>query len=460
MDKERVNEIMRQAKSLHFAGIGGISMQSLALWAKRNGYSVTGSDRSESPIIGVLRAHDIPVAIGQAEENVADADVLIYSVALKPDNPELVGAAKRGIPTLTRGEFLGYMMSFYKIRVGISGTHGKSTTTAMLAHILLHAGVDPTIANGAVMPEIGGSSKIGGNKEFFVYEACEYKDSFLSFCPTDAVITNVELDHTDYFADLDAIIASFSASIRGAELVYVNADNENAMRATEGYTGRRITVSLKDPGATFYAADLCFEHGCARYTLTHKGTPLCRIKLPVIGEFNAANSLCAAAVASSYQIPAEQIASALADFGGVARRFEHKGDARGVAVYDDYAHHPDEVRATVTGLAALDYGKVYLVFQPHTYTRTRDLWSDWVSVFRYADQLGIRVILADVFAARETDDLGVSSQMLASECGAGYFPDFETIAEYLKDRAEPGDLILTMGAGQAYRVGEILLKEV
>ncbi len=459
MDKVRVNEIMKDAKRLHFAGIGGISMQSLALWAKRNGFAVSGSDRTQSPILSVLRAHDIPVAIGQAEENVTGADVLIYSVALKTDNPELVAAAKQGIPTLTRGEFLGYMMSFYKIRVGISGTHGKSTTTAMLAHIFLHAGVDPTIANGAVMPEIGGSSKIGNDKNYFVYEACEYKDSFLSFCPTDAVITNVELDHTDYFADLDAVIASFRASIKEAERVYINADNENARRGVEGFPREVVTVSLTDPSAVFYAADLCYSHGCARYTLTHLGQSLCRVKLPVIGEFNAANSLCAAAVAYTYGIPADRIAAAFADFGGVARRFEHKGDMDGVAIYDDYAHHPDEVRATVTGLAALGYDHVYLVFQPHTYTRTRDLWNDWISVFRYAGELGIRVILADVFAARETDDLGVSSQMLAAECGADYFPDFETIAEHLKARTVPGDLILTMGAGQAYRVGEILLKK-
>lgn len=460
MDKVRVNEIMKNAKRLHFAGIGGISMQSLALWAKRNGFTVSGSDGVQSPILSVLRANDIPVAIGQTEENVTGADVLIYSVALKPDNPELVGAAKQGIPTLTRGEFLGYMMSFYKIRVGISGTHGKSTTTAMLAHILLRAGVDPTIANGAVMPEIGGSSKIGGNKDYFVYEACEYKDSFLSFCPTDAVITNVELDHTDYFADLDAVIASFRASIKEAERVYINADNENARRAVEGCSAQVVTVSLKDPSAEFYAADLCFEHGCARYTLTHRGHPLCRVKLPVIGEFNAANSLCAAAAAYCHGIPAERIAEALADFGGVSRRFEHKGDFGGVAVYDDYAHHPDEVRATVRGLGALGYKKVWLVFQPHTYTRTKDLWADWVSVFKEAGELGIRVILADVFAARETDDLGISSKMLAEECGADYFPDFDAIAHRLRCRAAEGDLLLTMGAGQAYRVGEILLEKI
>ena len=186
---------------------------------------------------------------------------------------------------------------------------------------------------------------------------------------------------------------------------------------------------------------------------------MCRIKLPVIGEFNAANSLCAAAAAHVHGIPAEKIAEALADFGGVARRFEHKGDAHGAAVYDDYAHHPDEVRATIRGLGALGYKNVWLVFQPHTYTRTKDLWADWVSVFREAGELGIRVLLADVFAARETDDLGISSEMLADACGAEYFPDFEAIARALLCRAGEGDLILTMGAGQAYRVGEILLKK-
>lgn len=459
MEKTQVNEILSRARRLHFAGIGGISMHSLALWAKRGGFAVTGSDRSESPIIGVLRAHDIPVFIGQRAENVAGADVLIYSVALTPDNPELVSARKTGIPILTRGEFLGYMMSFYRVRVGISGTHGKSTTTAMLSHIMLRAGADPTIACGAIMPEIGGSSRIGSNRDFFIYEACEYKDSFLSFCPTDAVITNVELDHTDYFPDLDAVIASFAASVREAARVCVNIDNANAVRAAEGCGDRVITVSLSDPAADFYAADPACEHGCARYTLMHRGQPLCRIKLPVIGRFNAANSLCAAAVAYGHGIAPDLIAAALADFAGVSRRFERKGEFNGIAVYDDYAHHPDEVRATVQGLGALGYRKVWLVFQPHTYTRTKDLWNDWVSVFSGAKERGIGVILADIFAARETDDLGVSSKMLADACGAEYFPDFESIAARLRAVATPGDLILTMGAGQAYRVGEILLGE-
>ncbi len=457
MEKAQVNEILSFARHLHFAGIGGISMQSLALWAVRNGFSVSGSDRTQSPILDVLRAHDIPVAIGQRAENITGADALIYSVALAADNPELVAARAAGIPILTRGEFLGYMMSFYRIRAGISGTHGKSTTTAMLSHILLRAGADPTIACGAVMPEIGGSSKIGANKDYFIYEACEYKDSFLSFCPTDAVITNVELDHTDYFPDLDAVIASFAASVKDADHIYVNIDSANAVRAVAGCGDRVITVSLTDPAADFWAADLSFDHGCARYTLMHDGAPLCRIKLPVIGRFNASNALCAAAVAYGYGIAPEQIADALADFVGVSRRFERKGEVGGAAIYDDYAHHPDEVLATVQGLGALGYRKVWLVFQPHTYTRTKDLWDRWVSVFSSAAGYGIRVILADIFAAREVDDLGVSSKMLADACGALYLPDFESIAAYLRRTAAPGDLILTMGAGRAYRVGEILL---
>lgn len=458
MIKENVKLIMKNAAHLHFAGIGGISMSSLALWAVRHGFTVTGSDRVNSPILDTLRENGITVRIGQNTSNVEGADAVIYSVALKPDNPELVAANRMGIPTLTRGEFLGYMMSFYRVRIGISGTHGKSTTTAMLSHIFLQAGADPTIACGAVMPEIGGASKIGGDKNTFIYEACEYRDSFLAFCPTDAVITNIELDHTDYFADLDAVIHSFKESIKEAECVYINVDNKNTRAAVTDFKGEVVTVSTVDPSATFYAADLSFRKGCGSYTLVHRGKELCRITLPVIGAFNVSNSLCAAAVAYSYMIPPAQIARSLADFVGVDRRFQHKGDMDGIAIYDDYAHHPDEVQATLSGLSALDYGKVYLVFQPHTYTRTRDLWSRWVEVFRYAADHGITVILADIYAARESDTLGVSSRKLADETGALYFPDFAAITNYLRTVAVAGDLILTMGAGQANRVGEMLLK--
>lgn len=457
---KRINEvagILSTAKKLHFAGAGGISMSSLALWAKGRGYIVSGSDRSPSALTEMLEKNGIAVAIGQSAENVDGADAVIFSVALHPDNPELVAAVGQGIPCLTRAEFLGYMMSFYRVRIGISGTHGKSTTTAMISHILIEAGADPTVACGAVMPELRGASRIGADHNIFVYEACEYRDSFLSFCPTDAVITNVELDHTDYFADIDQIIDSFGKSIENASTVYINADNEGARRATAHFDGKIVTVSLSDPTADYSAADLVYRHGCGCYTLLHKGEPVCCISLPLIGGFNVYNSLCAAAVCLGHSVPPALVASALSSFGGVARRFEHKGERDGVAVYDDYAHHPDEVLATLRSLPALGYRHMYLVFQPHTYTRTHDLWDRWVAAFNEAKELSVRVILADIYAARETDDLGVSSEKLAKECGALWLPDFESISRYLKENAKAGDLILTMGAGQAYVAGDLFL---
>lgn len=459
MTRDNVYQIMKSATKLHFAGIGGISMSSLSLWAKNQGFTVSGSDRVASPILDSLREAGIEVAVGQKASNVVGADAVIYSVALREDNPELVAAREQKIPVLTRAAFLGWMMSLYRVRIGVSGTHGKSTTTAMISHIFLEAGADPTIACGAIMPEIEGASRIGGDRNTFIYEACEYRDSFLAFCPTDAVITNIELDHTDYFADLDAIIRSFAASIRDAECVYINIDNPHTRRAVADYHGELITLSIKDPSATFYAKDLTFEQGRGSYTLTFHGRELCRISLPVIGEFNVYNSLCAAAVTYSYMIPPSRIASALSDFVGVCRRFQHIGDFDGVSVYDDYAHHPDEVRATLKELPALGYHKIYLVFQPHTYTRTKDLWDRWVEVFSKAGEAGIEVILTDIFAARETDDLGVSSEMLAEQTGAAYFTDFESVAGYLRAVVRSGDLVLTMGAGQASKVGELLLRD-
>ncbi len=454
--KSETKLILDQANSLHFAGIGGISMSTLAMLALQKGYTVSGSDRSESDAVKKLMAAGIPVTIGHLPEAVEGKDAVVYTAALGMDNPELDAASKLGIPLISRGEFLGYIMGAYETRVGVSGTHGKTTTTSMLSHIFIAANYDPTVANGAILPEIGGAYRLGA-PDYFLYEACEYKDSFLSFQPSIAVITNVELDHTDYFESLDDIIASFRKSIEPSHAVVANMDSENVKRALEGYDGWIIGISLTDENADFYPKDLHFDHGMGVYTLCKKGIPLCEIHLPVIGEFNVYNSLCAAAVAVTCGIDPQVIAEAFPTFVGASRRFEKKGmaevDGGKVMVYDDYAHHPDEIRATLTAATRLGYDRVRCVFQPHTYSRTYDLLDEFKTSFSAADE----IIFADIYAARETDTKGVSSALLADLAGGLYLPSFEAIADYLAKTAKPGDLILTMGAGDVYKIAGLVL---
>lgn len=427
-------------------------MSTLAALSVSYGYSVSGSDMNESELVKRLAAKGVKIYLGHSKENVLGADAVVYTAAVFGKGLDEVNAAKdAGAIVITRGEFLGYLMKKYDLPIGVSGTHGKTTTTGMISHIMMEAELDPTIANGAVIPSLGGAYREGGTK-YFVYEACEYKDSFLSFFPKISVITNVELDHTDYFTDLDAIIASFKKSLLPAERVVYNMDNEGACVAVSEFEGEKISVSAKNDRADFYAKNVEFVKGCGKYDLVYKGKIICQINLPVIGKFNVENSLCAAAVCVLCGVDPNTVAAALSTFKGAKRRFERVGIVSGVAVYDDYAHHPDEIRATLTAARNLGYNKVYCVFQPHTYSRTHDLLDQFEEALKIADE----VILADIYAARETDTLGVSSAMLASDIGGKYFNTFEGIAKYLKSVLERGDLVITMGAGDVYKVGLVL----
>jgi len=445
-------DFLSRCKRLHFAGIGGISMSTIAALALERGCLVTGSDRSVNANVVKLREKGITVYEGHFPENVEGCDAVVYTAALDNSNPELVRARELGIPLVSRGEYLGFLMSTYDRRIGVSGTHGKTTTTSMISHIFLGAGLDPTVANGAVLPEIGGAYR-AGSKESFIYEACEYKDSFLSFCPTDAVITNIELDHTDYFRDLDHIISSFAKAVSSAERVFVNKDNPNTLKALEGFEGQIITVSVQDGNADYFAKDVTYSNGFGSYTLCSGGEALCRIVLPVIGEFNVYNSLCASAVSHTFGVSPALISRSMASFAGASRRFERKASINGVDVYDDYAHHPSECALTINAALQMGYKRFYCVFQSHTYSRTHDLLSDFETIFSGAIERGVQVIFAPIYAARETDTMGISAEKMASDVGAISFSGFDEIAEYLADRVEPGDLVLTMGAGDVYKIG-------
>jgi len=448
------NEILQNAKRLHFVGIGGISMSSLALLARRAGYEVTGSDRNNSALVEECRMAGCKITLGHFAESVEGADAVIYTAAVSFDSPELKRAKELSIPCFSRAEFLGEVMLAYPTRIGISGTHGKTTTTSMTAHILIETQKNPTVANGAVSAALGGSALRVGGEEYFVYEACEYKASFHSFFPTVAIITNVELDHTDYYTSLAHITDSFRTSLKGAEIAIVNGDDEDAMKAASDFTGKLIRFSLKDEAADYFAKDITFVDGRGRFTLCQNGREVSAVTLPMIGHFNIANALAAIAASHCCGVSLQDAAEALASFKGAARRFELKFTQNGITVFDDYAHLPSEIAATLTGAKHTGAKRIITVFQPHTYSRTHDLFDGFVKALSLSD----RVILPDIYAARETDTLGVSSEKLANAIGekATYMKSFEDIADYLAKEAREGDLILTMGAGDVYKIGNLL----
>ncbi len=449
-------ERLKSSEKIHFVGVGGISMSTLAALAQKYGYRVSGSDMNRNDLTDRLADSGVEIIIGNRPENVVGADAVVYTAAIFGKGKEEVEAAeKAGILTVSRGEFLGFLMKNYKCRIGVSGTHGKTTTTSMISHLMIKAEMDPTVANGAVAPELGGAYRAGG-RDYFVYEACEYKDSFLSFFPTIAVITNIELDHTDYFSSVSDIINSFKKAIAPADLVVYNKDNANACTAVSGFDGWAVGVSISDPDADFYAANLSYKDGCGSYDLVQKGNVLCRIDLPVIGAFNVANSLCAAAVCILCGMNPATVSAAMSAFKGAKRRFERRAIVKGVAIYDDYAHHPDEIEATLKATKRLGYNRVFCVFQPHTYSRTHDLLARFEKAFANADE----VIFADIYAARETDTMGVSSSSLAEAAGGKYFDSFVKIADYVAKTAKSGDLVITMGAGDVYKVGDLLIDDL
>lgn len=525
MKQTQLIDFLKEKRRLHFAGIGGISMSSLAMIAKRMGHSVTGSDRSENKTVVLLKEQGIPVAIGHAPDNLGDAEAVIYTAALSKEVPELRAAEAKGLPLIPRSVFLGALMSAYPHRVGVSGTHGKSTTTAMIAHILLSLGRDPTVVSGAATACLKGAYRIGGN-DCFVYEACEYKAAFLDFHPTVAVVTNTELDHTDFYPSLNAVTAAFSASIREASVVVANADDPAAEavlwedfglppygkpygkqngkpygksngssygkpydnggegKGQEGRSEKQLLLfSLETPQADLYGHGFCATQEGIRFTLTVKDDPAwyarlgetwgspwhkawdngqpakktpeggrdLTVSLPVPGRFNAANALAAIAACMALGVDPAESVTALADFRPAARRLEKKYQKE-VTLYDDYAHHPSEIRATLSALKS-ENRRLLVAFQPHTYSRTRDLFNDFAAALRLADKL----YLAPIYAAREPADPSVTSKRLAAAIpGAQAFDSLEAIASVMLDDARPGDILLTMGAGDIERLSTLL----
>lgn len=447
---------------VHFIGIGGISMSGLARILLKRGFTVSGSDSSESALTRQLIEQGARIAYGQRAENITgDIDAVVYTAAIHPDNPEYAAAQAAGIPMITRAGLLGQIMRNYDTAIAVAGTHGKTTTTSMLASILLKAEKDPTVSVGGILPEIGGNIRTGSSGVFLT-EACEYTNSYLSFFPTVSVILNIEEDHMDFFRDLADIRASFhrfAALLPEDGLLVLNSGIDAPEELLEGVRARSVTCGLNGTEDYTVSGEIAWDdRGCASFLLRRRGETAGPVTLHVPGLHNVSNALAALAVSLELGIPFTQASEGLASFHGTDRRFQYKGEVNGVTVIDDYAHHPTEIRATLKAAAACPHRELWCVFQPHTYTRTRAFLKDFADALSLADH----VVLTDIYAAREVNTLGVSSGMLQEELlkkGADcfYFSSFPEIEKFLSKKCMHGDLLITMGAGDVLKIGENLL---
>lgn len=447
---------------IHFIGIGGISMSGLAEILLEEGFTVSGSDSKESPLTKKLEREGAVIHYGQSADNITEnIDCVVYTAAINRRNPELMEAVARKIPMLTRAELLGQLMKNYETPIAVSGTHGKTTTTSMISHILLEADLDPTISVGGILKAIGGNIRVGSSGTFLT-EACEYTNSFLHFFPKISVILNIEEDHLDFFKDLEDIRHSFhqfAALLPSDGTLVINGNIKDYEEIYSGLDCHIVTYG-SSPDFDYSSSDIRYdEHGHVSFELLKKGEKAGRVALSVTGDHNVSNALAAIAVAELLDISADTVKKGLLSFTGTDRRFEYKGTFNGVTVVDDYAHHPTEIAATLKAAQHSPHNAVWCVFQPHTYTRTKAFFHEFAEALSHTDHL----ILADIYAARETDTLGVSSAALAEEAkelgtDAVYLPTFADIETYLKDHCRPGDLLITMGAGDIVTVGEDLLK--
>ncbi|MBQ6389414.1 MAG: UDP-N-acetylmuramate--L-alanine ligase [Mogibacterium sp.] len=449
-------------KRIHCLGIGGIGLSAVAEILADNGHIVTGTDINPSKVTRHLESIGIKVFPSHEPENVEGVDAIVYSAAVSDENPEVVRARELGIPLFSRAEVLGMIMDKYEKSVAICGTHGKPTVTSMTSLILRNAQYKPTILVGGNLPQINGNVEIGENK-YFVTEACEYMDSFLQLRPTIGVILNIDSDHLDYFKDMDHIVKSFGTFVdqippTGTIIAY--GDNPFVKGILKG-RNNKITYGYSESN-DFYAENIVFdENGYPSFDICRKGKRIARLQLSVPGEHNVLNAMAAFVTASFLRVDIQTIALTLRDYHGTNRRFDHIGmTANGVQVFDDYAHHPTEIRATLAAAKNVKHNKLWLIFQPHTYTRTKALFDEFVDAFTDTDTL----VVTDIYAAREKDIYDISSYKLVTAMKKKYphkpiyyVKDFEDIVRYIRKYAAKDDIVMTMGAGDVYKVGEMLL---
>ncbi len=452
-------------KHIHCIGIGGVGLSAIAEVLLAKGFIVSGSDMKGNEHTERLKAKGATICLTHSSENIEGADLVVYSAAVSPDNPELKEAAAQGIAVATRAEALGALMQSHLKSIAISGTHGKTTTTSMVSLILSDSGLSPTILVGGNLSELGGNVRVGSG-DYFVTEACEYMDSFLSLAPHIEIILNIDSDHLDYFKDIDHIVHSFerfAALVPKDGTVIAYSANPFVNALINDLNCNVITFGF-DEQCDYYAKNIVFNpQGMPSFDLCSKGAVLRHLQLSVPGEHNIANALAAAACCHSLGVDLSQIAATLQTFTGTQRRFDIIGRTKNdVCIVDDYAHHPTEIRATLSAAGNVPHNKLWCIFQPHTYTRTMALFNEFSDAFADAD----KVILTDIYAAREKNIYKISSKQLAAEIKrkhpekeVSYISDFTEIANFVTNNTEAKDLVITMGAGDIYKVSELLIEK-
>ncbi len=452
-----IDDVIKSAKRIHFIGIGGSGMCPLAEILHSQGHYLTGSDNNESDTVKRIRNMGIPVVMGQKAENVDGADMVVYTAALLPDNPELVAAKEKGIPTFERSKLFGYFTRNYDNCVGVCGTHGKTTVTSMLTHILIENNFDPSAVIGGRLPLTGTNGRVG-ESDILVCEACEYKDTFLDLTPDISVILNVDRDHMEYFKTLENLEASFRKfADMSTKCVIYNGDDKNTIDSVSGVNNKTMITFGKTDGCDYVAKSIDWKDGAFPcYDVYHKGELLGRIELSVPGEHNVLNSLAAITTAMYLGATFEQCKISVATFKGAGRRFEFLGSFNGADIVDDYAHHPAEIEVTLSAAKKMSYKRVWAVFQPFTFSRTK------MHLKAFADTLSIadRVVLTEIMGSREINTYGITTQDLADEIdGSVWFDTFPKVADYLKENITEGDLVLTLGCGDVYKIAKLILEK-
>lgn len=451
------DNLLDTVKKIHFVGIGGSGMCPMAEMLAKNGYEITGSDIHESETLDHVRRFGIPVTVGHAAENIGDAEAVVYTAAAKHDNPEILEGKRRGLHVVERSVMLGCITARFPYSVAVSGTHGKTTTTAFITQTLVQAGWDPNAIIGGKLPLIGGNCRVS-DSDYIVCEACEYVDTFLQLHPYLSVITNIDADHLDYFKTLENIIKSFHQfALQTSGYVIVNGDNTNAMKSVQGIKHVPLITFGLNETCDYYPAETNEEpSACEDFTLMHKGERLGRVELKVPGLHNMYNALAAAAAAHTLGVPPESICRPLSGFTGVHRRFEILGQFGGVTVADDFAHHPTELTAVLSSAMRMGYHKVWAVFQPHTYSRTYDHLDEFAEALAIPDH----VVMSEILAVREENVYGIHTADLAAKIpGSVWFDGFEEIADYVMEKAGPHDLILTLGGGDVYKCANLIVEK-
>ncbi len=454
-------ENLKQYKHIHLIGIGGISMSGIAEVLHNWGLFVTGSDCRQSNITDRLSSHGIFVSIGHNTNLVEKADFVIYSAAINQDDPELVCARTNNIPIVERADFVGFLTRIYDNTICISGTHGKTTTTSMIALCFLDANLDPSIQVGAMLKDIDGNYRVG-NSDYFILEACEYVESFLKFSPQSAVVTNIDNDHLDYFKTFDNIKNAFAKYVNLLPkdgILVTNGDDPDCLDLRKNTQAKVITFGIRNSKANFVGRNIVYDkNGFPKFDVYRNNSYFGEFKLSIPGLHNVYNALACIAMCSYYGISKQQLKTVLTKFNGASRRFEFTGTYSNIDVYDDYAHHPSEILATAKAMKNKSYRQSWVVFQPHTYSRTKELLADFAQSLLEFDN----IIITDIYAAREQNTYGVSSKDLVNKIrelgkNAIYISDFDAIANYVRGHACPHDIVLTIGAGTVYEVGKKIL---